>query len=119
MVMGIIEISSVTAEKTYTLLPALILFPADLSDNHKQTPCAVSTIAYHLDLDGTLKSLALLVLAGVGLGTHDTTSPVALRLLDIGHVTLLDGGDELGVLGLVFGADLGESEDCSGLVPIC
>ena len=32
------------------------------------------------------------------------------------EVTVLDGGDELGELGLVLGADLGQGEDSGGLV---
>ena len=40
---------------------------------------------------------------------------MALGLLVLGHVTVLDGGDELGELGAVLGADLGEGEDGSGL----
>jgi hypothetical protein len=35
----------------------------------------------HLDLDGTLESLALLLRPGNSLGTHDTTTPVPLGLL--------------------------------------
>lgn len=69
----------------------------------------------HLDLDGLLKGLALLLLASVGLGTHDSTTPVALGLLGLLKVTLLDGGDELGELRVVLGADLGDGEDGSGL----
>ena len=68
-----------------------------------------------LDLDGGLDGLALLLLAGVGLGAHDTTTPVALGLLGLLKVTLLDGRNELGELGAVLGADLGEGEDGSGL----
>lgn len=70
----------------------------------------------HLDLDSGLGSLALLLLASNGLGAHDTTTPVAAVLLVLVRVTLLYGGDELGELGLVLGADLGESEDGGGLV---
>lgn len=69
----------------------------------------------HLDLDGSLKSLALLLGSGVGLGTHDTTTPVTLGLLVLVGVTVLDSLDELGHLGLVLGADLGESDNSSGL----
>ena len=70
----------------------------------------------HLDLDGGLDSLALLVHAGVGLGTHDATTPVALSLLVLVGVTLLDGLDELGHLRLILGADLSDGEDGSGLL---
>jgi hypothetical protein len=68
-----------------------------------------------LDLDGVLNGLAGLLLAGNGLGTHDTSTPVALALLVLVGVTLLDGGDELGELGLVFGANLGQGEDSGSL----
>jgi hypothetical protein len=54
-----------------------------------------------LDLDSVVESLLLLVLLGDSLGTHDTTTPVALGLLVLVHVTLLDGLDELAELGLV------------------
>lgn len=68
-----------------------------------------------LDLDGRLDSLALLLLAIVGLGTHDTTTPVTTVLLVLVRVALLDGGDELGELGVVLGADLGQSENGGSL----
>jgi hypothetical protein len=69
----------------------------------------------HLDLDGVVEGLLLLLLLGNSLGTHDTTTPVALGLLVLGHVTILDGGNELGELRGVLRADLGEGEDGSGL----
>jgi hypothetical protein len=69
----------------------------------------------HLDLDGVVKGLLLLLLLSNSLGTHDTTAPVALGLLSLGHVAVLDSGDELGELRAVLGADLGEGEDGSGL----
>lgn len=69
----------------------------------------------NLDLDGGLNSLALLLLAGVGLGTHDTTTPVTAGLLVLVGVALLDGGQELGELSLVLGAGLGQSQDGGGL----
>lgn len=68
-----------------------------------------------LDLDSALKSLALLLLLGVGLEAHDTTAPVTAALLVLVGVTLLNGRDELGELGLVLRADLSEGEDGSGL----
>ena len=40
---------------------------------------------------------------------------MALGLLSLGHVAVLDSGDELGELRAVLGADLGEGEDGSGL----
>lgn len=73
-------------------------------------------VTTHLDLDGSLKSLALLVHASVGLGTHDATTPVALGLLVLVGVTVLDGLDELGELSLVLGADLSDGEDSGGLL---
>jgi hypothetical protein len=41
---------------------------------------------------------------------------VTAGLLVLVGVTLLDGGEELGKLGVVLRANLGESEDCSGLI---
>jgi len=70
----------------------------------------------NLDLDGVLNSLALLLLAGVGLGTHDTTTPVAAGLIVLVGVALLDGGEELGELSLVLSTGLGESQDSGGLL---
>lgn len=69
-----------------------------------------------LDLDGVLESLCGLSGTGICLGTHNSTSPVSPALLVLVCVSLLDGGDELGKLRLVLGADLGESEDSSGLL---
>lgn len=60
-----------------------------------------------LDFDGALESLPPLLHASVGLGTHDTTTPVAVGLLVLLEVTVIDGGVELGELVLVLGADLG------------
>ena len=68
-----------------------------------------------LDTDSALSGLALLLLLGDGLGAHDTTTPVAAGLLVLVGVALLDGGEELGELGLVFLADLSDSEDGGGL----
>lgn len=71
----------------------------------------------HLDLDGALDSLPALLHASVGLGTHDTTSPVTRSILVVGlEVAVVDSGDKLGELSLVLGADLGKSEDSSGLL---
>ena len=71
----------------------------------------------HLDLDSGLDSLPALGHASVGLGTHDTTSPVTGSILVVGlEVAVVDSGDELGELGLVLGADLGKGEDGSGLL---
>jgi len=68
-----------------------------------------------LDLDGSLEGLGLLSGLGLGLGTHDATTPVALGLLVLVHVALLDGLDELGKLRLVLGADLSDGADSGGL----
>jgi len=69
-----------------------------------------------LDLDGALEGLSLLGGLGLGLGTHDATTPVALGLLVLLGVTLLDGLDELGKLSLVLGANLGDGADGGGLL---
>lgn len=70
-----------------------------------------------LDLDSALDGLPALLHASVGLGTHDTTSPVAGSLLVVLlEVTVVDGGDELLELVLVLGADLGQSEDGGSLL---
>ena len=68
-----------------------------------------------LYLDLAIRPLLDLALAGVGLRTHDTTTPVALGLLVLVHVALLDCLDELAELGLVFAAHLGEGECGGGL----
>lgn len=69
-----------------------------------------------LNLDGGIESLTLLLDAGVGLGAHDTTTPVAAGVLVLVGVTLLDGGEELGELGLVLSAGLGQGENGGGLL---
>ena len=69
----------------------------------------------HLDLDSALNSLPPLLHACVGLGSHDTSTPVAAGLRVLLKVAVLDGGDELGELALVFGSDLGEGENGGGL----
>lgn len=68
-----------------------------------------------LDLDSGLKRLPLLLGALLCLGTHDTTTPLLSRLLGLLDVAILDGRDELRQLVLVLRANLGESEDSSGL----
>ena len=68
-----------------------------------------------LYLDLALDSLLDLPLVGLGLGAHDTTTPVPLGLLVLLHVALLDGLDELAEVGLVFAADLGDGECGCGL----
>lgn len=70
---------------------------------------------HDLDLERSLASLPLLLLGGNGLLAHDATTPLAAGLLVLVEVAVLDGGNELGKLVLVLGADLGESEDSSGL----
>lgn len=69
----------------------------------------------YLDLKGRLRSLALLLLALVGLLTHDTTTPSSARLLALLQVAVLDGRDELGQLALVLRTDLGDGENGSSL----
>lgn len=69
-----------------------------------------------LDLERSLLSLPLLLLGVDGLLAHDATAPLAGRLLVLLEVAVLDGGDELGELVLVLGADLGQGEDSGGLV---
>lgn len=68
-----------------------------------------------LDLDSALESLPPLLHACVGLGSHDTSTPVADGLGVLLEVAVFDGGDEFGELALVLGADLGESENSGGL----
>lgn len=78
-------------------------------------PPKPSTI--RLDLDSALDSLPALLHAGVGLGSHDTTAPVARGILVVRlEVTVVDGGDELGELGLVLSANLSEGENGGGLL---
>ena len=70
-----------------------------------------------LDLDSALDSLPALLHASVSLSTHDTTTPVTGSILVVGlEVAVVDSRDELGELGLVLGADLGEGKDGSGLL---
>lgn len=64
----------------------------------------------HLDLDGALNGLALLLLAGNGLGAHDTTTPLTTLLLVLVAVALLDGSHQLGELGLVLVAHLSDGQ---------
>lgn len=52
----------------------------------------------------------------LGLGTHDATTPLAAGVLVVLHEAILDGGDELGELALVLGADLGEGQNGGGLL---
>ena len=69
----------------------------------------------HLDLDFTLSPLLLLALEGLGLGAHDTTTPVSAGLLILVQETLLDGLSDLGKFALVLAADLSDSESSRGL----
>lgn len=73
-------------------------------------------VLHCLNLGGSLKSTLLLEGAHLGLGAHDTTTPLSAGLVVLVHEAILDGGDELGELSLVLGADLGEGEDSSGLL---
>ncbi len=68
-----------------------------------------------LNLGSSLESLLLLQNLHLGLGAHDTTTPLSAGLVVLVHEAILDGRDELGELSLVLGADLGEGEDGSGL----
>ena len=71
----------------------------------------------HLDLDSALDRLPALLHTSVGLGTHDTASPVTRSVLVVRlEVAFVDSGDKLGQLGLVLRADLGKGEDGSGLL---
>jgi len=70
----------------------------------------------YLDLDGRLKSLALLLSASISLSTHDTTTPVSLGFLVLLAVTLLNGLNQLRQLRLVFRANLGQSNNSSSLL---
>lgn len=76
----------------------------------------IHSIRTSLDLDGALESLPSLVHASVGLGTHDTTTPVAVGLLVLLEVTVLDSRAELGELALVFGAHFGQGKNSSSLL---
>jgi len=69
-----------------------------------------------LNLDGGLEGLLALLDALLGLEAHDATAPLLAGILVLLDVALLDGGDELGELALVLGADLGDGEDSGGLV---
>ena len=69
-----------------------------------------------LDLDGRLQSLLLLLDTSVGLGAHDTTTPLPPGVLAVSQVARLDGTDELGELVLVLRADLSDGEDGSSLI---
>lgn len=66
-----------------------------------------NTMVVFSNLNGAFQRLALLLRASNGLLTHDATAPVTLGLLVFVRVTFLDGGDELGQLGFVFGSDFG------------
>ena len=71
----------------------------------------------NLDLDGALESLPPLVHTSVGLGTHNTTSPVTRGILVVRlEIAVVDSRDELGEVVLVLLAHLGESEDSGGLL---
>jgi hypothetical protein len=85
---------------------------------HADTPIPPSlhAIILHLDLDSALESLPPLLHASVRLSTHNTTAPVADRVLVLLEVTVVDGGNELGELALVLGTNLGQSKNGSGLV---
>lgn len=69
--------------------------------------------AGRLDLDLLVRTLLLLPRARVGLRTHDAAAPSASVLLVLFEVAVLDSRHDLGQLGLVFAADLGDGE-CGG-----
>lgn len=69
-----------------------------------------------LNLDGTLKSLPLLLLAGVGLEAHDTTTPVSPALLVLVSVALLDRRHKLAQLRLVIRLNLSQRQDSRSLL---
>lgn len=81
-----------------------------------QNPHANVRVLNCLDLVGSLESLLLLQNLHLGLGAHDTTTPLSAGLVVLVHEAILDGGDELGELSLVLGADLSEGEDGSSLL---
>lgn len=85
------------------------------SQNHATTNHNAMLSHNRLDLDFTLSTLLLLPLPGLGLRTHDATSPVAPALLILFDVALLDCGDDLGEFRLVFAADFGYGESGGGL----
>ena len=88
--------------------------PTD-SVNALSQPKFDHTIRSNLDLEGVLESLLALGDLHLGLDAHDATTPLLAGVLVLLDVALLDGRDELGELVLVLSADLGESEDGSGL----
>jgi len=69
-----------------------------------------------LDFDSRVQSLLLFGNFGVGLGAHDATAPMPLRLLVLVRVTLLDGGNKLGELAFVLGADFSDGENSGSLL---
>jgi len=69
-----------------------------------------------LNLDLAVETLLLLALICLGLGTHDTTTPVFLGLLMLVKISLLDSRDEFGKLRLVFAADLSDGEGGGSLL---
>lgn len=80
------------------------------------TPVTNPQSKHNLDLDGVVKSLALLLSSCIGLSTHNTTTPVSLSLLVLLGVTLLDSLNQLGKLSLVLRSNLGQSNNGSSLL---
>jgi len=70
----------------------------------------------HLDLNRTLYSLSLLLLPGLGLHTHNTTTPVSSVLLILAGITLIDRRHKFAQLGLIIPLDFGESKHGGGLL---
>ncbi len=101
------------AEASSLFHPDLVLvFPYAIRKCSHANP---TSVMHYLDLDGALDGLLALLDALLGLVTHDATTPLLAGILVLLDVSLLDGRDELGQLGLVLGADLGEGEDSGGL----
>ena len=68
-----------------------------------------------LDLDRGLKRLALLLLPRVGLGTHDSATPLASTILVLICVALFDSRNELTEVGLILGSDLSQGNGSGSL----
>lgn len=67
---------------------------------------------YHffLDLDSHFNCLLFLLSALLSLVSHNTTTPLLASLFVLLEIAILDGGDELGELIFVLGADFGECQ---------
>lgn len=74
-----------------------------------------TTISAALDLDSRLESLLLLLDFLLGLGSHDTATPLSPAVLRLLYVSAFDRLNELGELALVLGSDLSQGQDGSRL----